>query len=291
MWTHFFHSLSLIDISGYLIIAAILLILCTSLILNMVVRSRYQKLKIDVRAHQRDGVPARHQMLRSLILASEDANWVTDSEADVQTLIEFHFSRYFSWALTAERFLKSAAGMMIVLGLVGTFYGLTLSIGKLVALITEDPSGIAEMTSSLTRGLAGALSGMSVAFSTSLVGILSAIVIMVVGVFRSPADMRNALCLELEVFLSQQRQTHSSQAKRDEPTGQLMNEVAEKLQQAMASFGDSLQLFSGNIRDFKEFNAHLKDNIQRMSLEFSDLSQTLKAHTHANKPDVQGRER
>ena len=37
--------------------------------------------------------------------------------------------------LLAERFVRAATGLVIILGLLGTFYGLTLSIGKLVHLV------------------------------------------------------------------------------------------------------------------------------------------------------------
>jgi methyl-accepting chemotaxis protein len=273
MLTNLFKSLSLVDASGFIIIALILLILGISLLFNGGVRARYAALRRDLRSHERDGTPFRHPLLRGVHSDVTRLQRSGELEGDIQTLIDFHLSKHLSWALTAERFFKAAAGIMIVLGLVGTFYGLTLSIGKLAALITEDASGIAEITASLTQGLAGALSGMSVAFSTSLVGILSAITVMLVGVFRGPRESRNAFILELEVFLRGQAPggSKSSAAESD-----ALRETANTLHHAVASFGDSLQLFSGNIRDFKEFNTHLKDNIQRMSLQFADLSETLK---------------
>jgi hypothetical protein len=45
-------------------------------------------------------------------------------------------------------------------------------------------------------------------------------------------------------------------------------------------FGAALQTFAGTTRDFKEFNLHLKDNVQRMSLSFADASEAVKHHVH-----------
>ena len=45
----------------------------------------------------------------------------------------------------------------------------------------------------------------------------------------------------------------------------------------------ALATFSASTRDFTEFNAHLKDNVQRMSLSFGDLSDTLKSQVVALK--------
>ena len=269
-----FQSLSLVNASGLIIISLIILILVVSLILNSVVRSRYAALRRDLSSHKRDNTPFRHQLLRGINEDVAEVHHSGEVDADLQALIDFHINKHLPWALTAERFFKSAAGIMIVLGLVGTFYGLTLSIGKLTALITADASAITEITASLTQGLAGALSGMSVAFSTSLIGILAAITIMLVGIFRGPAESRNGFILELEFFLRQRANSRQSVASQNDS----LRDTASALQNAVASFGDALQIFSGNIRDFTEFNAHLRDNIQRMSLQFADFSESLKHH-------------
>jgi hypothetical protein len=44
----------------------------------------------------------------------------------------------------------------------------------------------------------------------------------------------------------------------------------------VGKFEAALTRFSGSTRDFQEFNLHLKDNIQRMSLSFGDLSDALR---------------
>lgn len=48
------------------------------------------------------------------------------------------------------------------------------------------------------------------------------------------------------------------------------------LDDAVARFESALEAFAASSREFHEFNAHLKDNIQRMSLSFGDLSEALK---------------
>jgi hypothetical protein len=57
-----------------------------------------------------------------------------------------------------------------------------------------------------------------------------------------------------------------------------------QLEKIVAHFDTALQNFSSSTRDFREFNLHLKDNIQRMSLSFADLSETLKAQASALRP-------
>ena len=52
----------------------------------------------------------------------------------------------------------------------------------------------------------------------------------------------------------------------------------------MAQFENALETFATNTRDFQEFNLHLKDNVQRMSLGFGDLTEALKEHLRALGP-------
>jgi methyl-accepting chemotaxis protein len=294
MWGDFFSSLSLIDLSGYLIIAVILLTLVIAVIANLATRQRYAAIERDLRRHSLSGAPFRHRVLIKIVRDAEKTFGAPAAETGFQALIEHHVSRELKGALMAERFLKSASGLMIVLGLVGTFYGLTLSIGKLVTLITGNASGIAEITESLTKGLAGALSGMSVAFSTSLFGIVAAIAVMLLGVFSNLTDRRSALVLRLEVYLDDLKRAASGGAEAkagvaDSETAALavgtrvadaiadLGTTVTRFQESIAAFDESLAMFSKNTRDFQEFNLHLKDNIQRMSLGFADLSETLKS--------------
>lgn len=282
MWMDLLSSLSLINVSGFIIIGLILLILIVSIVVTLSVRRTYNGIEQDLKEGIRSGMPFRTRFLKKLIEDAREMMPDTSGDSGFQALIEHRFKQELSGALLAERFLKSAAGLLIVLGLVGTFYGLTLSIGKLVALITGDVSGITEMTASLTKGLAGALSGMSVAFSTSLVGIVSAIVVLLIGVFFNLQERRNGIVLRLEVYLDglnrgQQGARESSMGGRSH--AQAAESIAQSvaaLQETVVTFETALKSFSSNTRDFQEFNLHLKDNIQRMSLGFADLGDTLK---------------
>jgi hypothetical protein len=174
----------------------------------------------------------------------------------------------------------------------------------LVALVTGDAAPNTEITESLMSGLAQALSGMSVAFSCSLFGIVSAIVMTLVGVFANVADRRTALMVEIESFIDNElsaaaRQPRAAGSAAPARPGVAMHAAtSEDLERLMQGFGasvDQLQgtvaqfeaalvSFSATTRDFREFNFHLKDNVQRMSLSFGDLSETLKEHSRAIRP-------
>jgi hypothetical protein len=180
--------------------------------------------------------------------------------------------------------VKAATGLTIILELLGTFTGLTMSIGKLATLVSGSTAGVADITESLTRGLTQALSGMSLAFATSLFGIASAIVMTLAGVFFNVADRRTAFTVQLEDYLDnvllaahrQQGGVAVGGGGALEPLVARFGQSVAALEAAVGQFQGALNTFAGTTRDFREFNLHLKDNIQRMSLAFGDLSETLK---------------
>jgi hypothetical protein len=187
-------------------------------------------------------------------------------------------------------------GLLIILGLVGTFYGLTLSIGRLVGLVSgEGIAGTADVAQGLTQGLTQALSGMSVAFTCSLFGIVSAILMTLITVFFNVTDARVALMVEIEGYLDNRLlRALAMNEGGGSPLGAAggMGGIAlsvGQLQAAVGQFEAALQNFSATTRDFREFNLHLKDNVQRLSLSFGDLSETLKAHVNALQQRERGR--
>jgi methyl-accepting chemotaxis protein len=210
----------------------------------------------------------------------------------LQAIIEHHFQSEHAGLLLAERFIRAATGLVIILGLVGTFTGLTLSVGQLVGMLAEDPARGVDVADVATKGLTRALSGMSVAFSASLFGIGSAIVLTLFNVLSNVTDRRQALLTDVEAHL-EKLLVVGPLAARGEP-GEVSPENAELaqivadfgaqvagLESCVMQFGSALQTFAGTTRDFREFNLHLKDNVQRMSLSFADVSEAVKHHVHA----------
>jgi len=57
-----------------------------------------------------------------------------------------------------------------------------------------------------------------------------------------------------------------------------MADSAEIIKNSIDKFDTSLDKFNNNVRDFSEFNHHLKTNIERMSVAFDDLTDNLKRH-------------
>jgi hypothetical protein len=286
-------SLTLIDFSGYLIIGTIVLLLGLSILLTVILRARYGSISADLKANGRGtGSAFQAGVLNAISRDAMEALRRSPSEINTQAIIEHNLQQELRGMLIGERLVKASTGLMIILGLVGTFYGLTLSIGRLSALISGEAADASTITESLTAGLTQALTGMSVAFATSLFGIAAAIVMTLLTVFLSIADRRTALMAQIEayldnVLLSGARPAGAGLGVPGAGSGDLgalvgaFGQSVAQLDQSMQRFETALTAFSTTTRDFREFNAHLKDNVQRMSLSFGDLSETLKDHVRS----------
>jgi hypothetical protein len=264
-------GLSLIDSTGLAILATTLTALVLGIVTNFWLRARYTALEKELR-HAPDGESSfAHPVLRHIV---RDATEAAGRSRDINTqaIIDDCFQSDLRPMLLAERFIRSATGLVIILGLLGTFYGLTLSIGKIVHLVGAETTGAADVAQGVSQGLTNALSGMAVAFSNSLVGILSAVILTVLGILSNVSDRRTAVMIQIETYLDRIR-TQRPGGETD-LTG--FGPAIALLDSAVARFESALQGFATSTKDFSDFNAHLKDNVQRLSLTFADMRDSLK---------------
>lgn len=306
------------------IIAAILGILAFAFIATVSVKRKYRNLAKDLGVNKSfDNPKFEHDVLNHIVEEFREAASKNPDSVNTQAIIERNFNEELKKLQLGERFVKKSVSLMIILGLLGTFYGLTLSIGKLVELLTINGGGEAlDSVDSIVDGLINSVRGMSVAFVTSLFGIVSSVIITVTNVFYSIEDARTELMVEIEEYLDnrlgrvliKRPETAMVQAgermqtaidgfgeKIEKSFRELASEVgyriltatdgigksSDALYAAVDKFEKSLSDFSDNTRDFSEFNYHLKNNIQRMSLSFSDFSDDMKKSTEDLKSTVE----
>lgn len=282
-------SLALLDMSGLVLLGAIVATLVASLLANAAVHRRYAALsRVVTRLASGGADPADVPtgVLARILREVVEARRRHGGEVNTQAIIEESFHKELRGVLAAERFVKAATGLVIILGLMGTLYGNTLSIGKLVGLVGANGAGAEDLTEALTRGLTDALRGMSVAFVASFTGVASAVVLTVANAVANVGERRVAAMVEIEGYVD-------NVVLGGEPVGvggasQAMTEAfaasVAQLDEVVARFDHSLRTFAASTRDFQEFNHHLKDNVQRMSLGFGDMSDALRAHAAAFSP-------
>jgi hypothetical protein len=282
-------GLGLVDSTGLAILATILLSFCLAVAASLRLRARYSALERDLERNGGVDPAFDHPVLDHVVRAAREAARRAD-EPNTQAIVEERFQAELGTLLLGERFVKAATGLVIILGLLGTFYGLTLSIGKIVHLVAVETAAGTDVVQGVSTGLTQALSGMAVAFSNSLVGIVSAVILTVLGVVCNPTDRRVALMVRIETLLDRVVALERG-ARGDTPAERAVagfGDTVSRLEGVVARFESALQAFATSTRDFREFNAHLKDNVQRMSLSFGDLSDTLKSQIGALKNGSQG---
>jgi hypothetical protein len=251
MTTSIVDGLTLVDSTGRAILGATLAVLAAGMGAHAWLRVRYASLQRDLETNADAQPQFRHPVLGRVVRDAMDAAR-RSSEPNVQAIIEDRFQSELRPMLLAERFLRGATGLVLVLGLLGTFYGLTLSIGKLVHLVSSDTSAATDIAQTMTQGLTEALAGMAVAFSNSLLGIGSAVVLTILGMVNNVTDRRTALMVRLETYLD--RLVARADHRGSQGAGQVQGfaEAVARLEGAVARFEGALLGFAESTKDLRE---------------------------------------
>jgi len=251
-------GLSLVDSVGHLILGTTLAVLILALGANFALGARYARLERALRKSGPLGRSFAHGVLDRIVRDAQDAQ-SRSPEVNTQAIIEEAFQAELGRLLLAERFVKAATGLVIILGLLGTFYGLTLSVGRLVHLVSADAGGGTDLSRAMTTGLTQALMGMAVAFSNSLLGISSAVILTVAGIFSNVTDRRVALMVQVETHLDRLLAAPTSSHRGDGVERALagFGESVERLGASVARFESALTGLAADTKDLKEFNIHI----------------------------------
>lgn len=297
------------------LILGIVGIFVAALITTIIIRKKYININKDLSDYEnRKREEYDHEILNLIIEDYKNAAQGNYNEVNTQAIIERNFNNALKGVNIGERFVKNAVSLMIILGLLGTFYGLTLSIGKLVELLSA--SGNVDMLSSMdsiVSGLINSVKGMSVAFVTSLFGIACSVILTIFHIIYDVESEREDLMVQIEAYLDNnvaleisknQENEHeifnkaladtfknlgnqienSFQYVIDEFSKNLSGATSEiglsskALLESIHLFDKSLEKFIENTRDFSEFNYHLRTNIERMNVSFADLTEDLKEY-------------
>ncbi len=149
----------------------------------------------------------------------------------------------------ARDITRYIVNLLIFLGLLGTFYGLATTVPAVVETIrslapTEGETGM-EVFNRLMTGLEKQLSGMGVAFSSSLLGLAGSLVVGLLELFASHGQ--NRFYRELEEWLSSITRLGFS-AEGDGESGSADLGAVAQLAEHMAERMDALQGFLEEMR-------------------------------------------
>jgi hypothetical protein len=294
------------------IIGIIVVLFLATLIYSGVIRSTYKNLIKDINDKEnRKNKLFKYKMHNDIVDDFNGALTQNVDEINTISIIEKNISRHMSGIHLGERFVKKSVSLMIILGLLGTFYGLILSIEELVTMLgdSEQISGV----ESITSGLISSITGMSVAFVTSMFGIGASILTNILTIIFGLSDAKESLIIHIEEYLdnhlmisknglgpvdedgntalslsfdrfndtltsSLKRVADDMSNKMNEATGDLVL-TAESVKSSVVKFDHALNMFSDNIRDFTEFNHHLRANIQRLNVGLDNFNDQIEEKT------------
>lgn len=183
---------------GLIVIVAIVALFALAVLLLFYVSARYKHLSSMVTG----SLDKDNGFLRFVVNDFASAYKKYGLEVNTPALVQNAVSVKLSGLLLIERFLNNAVSLFVTLGLFGTFLGLSLSVSSLTELIGySNTDQWLSVLDSVGEGLMSALSGMGVAFYTSLVGVACSILLTLLRSVFSPQAQREKLETQVELWL------------------------------------------------------------------------------------------
>ncbi|MBW4645871.1 MAG: hypothetical protein KME23_23270 [Goleter apudmare HA4340-LM2] len=125
--------------------------------------------------------------------------------------------------------------LLLAFGLLGTFVGITLNLGALSQTINQSiTSNINDLIAELNQPL----SGMSIAFTTSLVGLLFSIGLTVFNWFKNTTLLKHQLISSLEDYLDN---IYQPQVQGDTRLDKIVNKMVSQQDLFLTSFGSTVR--------------------------------------------------
>lgn len=172
-------------------------------------------------------------------------------------------------------------GLLVFLGLMGTFYGLLETVGSVAGVINAldvTSADSAALFTNLKEGLAAPLSGMGTAFSSSLFGLAGSLILGFLDLQTSQAQ--NAFYTDLEDWMT-------SMTELDHPVSAMQSNAGGPEMQAMIdSIGASMQNQNSSqnaIRAMAELARGIDGLVKHIRTEQEDLRAYITEQSETNK--------
>lgn len=285
-------KLSNMPFAGVAVIVIIAALFILSVILLFSVYLRYKRLTAQIRG----GAEQKNSFMKFIVNDFADGYRRYGAEVNTPAIITNAVKTKLSSALLVERFLNNAVSLFVTLGLFGTFLGLSLSVSSLTELISySNTSEWLSVLDSVGDGLMSALSGMGVAFYTSLAGVACAIILTVLRTIFNLQSERETLETRLELWLdhsiapmlptdnvkSDAELVHqminglnaaaAAMDKTLKDSTAAMQKTSDNANLQLNAFNKTVGSFNEGVRDFSEFNYNLRGTVERMDVAARDL--------------------
>ena len=288
---------------GLTVIVVILSLFVLAVVLLFITCARYARLSSLVNG----GLKRDNSFLRFVVNDYAEAYKRQGKDVNTPAVIANGISVKLAGSLLCERLLNNAVSLFVTLGLFGTFLGLSLSVSSLTEMLGfTNNSEWLSVLDSVGGGLMSALSGMGVAFYTSLVGVACSIILTILRSIFSVQNARDKLETRLELWLDHEvAPTLPTEAPKDDAdlVHQMvlaLNKTSDELDRTLkaaaadmdktlkgateelktaiaasrtpiAAMNKTVENFNTGVRDFSEFNYNLRGTVERMDVAVRDL--------------------
>lgn len=278
--------------AGIVVIIAIVILFGLAVILLFHTYLRYKHLARMVNGP----LNRENPFLRNTVNQFAEAYAKYGQETNTPAIISDSVATHLSGLMLCERFISNAVSLFVTLGLFGTFLGLSLSVSSLTELISySNTSEWLSVLDSVGGGLMSALSGMGVAFYTSLVGVACSIILTILRSIFSPQSMREKLETRLELWLDHTispnlptnaakddvELVHQMIGALDKASEEMSNSLKNSTNSIMHTleaskvpldaFNKTVTAFNSGVRDFSEFNYNLRGTVERMDVSVREV--------------------
>ena len=277
---------------GLTVIVVILSLFVLAVVLLFITCARYARLSSLVNG----GLKRDNSFLRFVVNDYAEAYKRQGKDVNTPAVIANGISVKLAGSLLCERLLNNAVSLFVTLGLFGTFLGLSLSVSSLTEMLGfTNNSEWLSVLDSVGGGLMSALSGMGVAFYTSLVGVACSIILTLLRSIFSAQAAREKLETRLELWLDHEvAPTLPTEAPKDDADlvhqmvlaldrtsdsmDKTLRSATDELKAALASsrtpiaaMNKTVESFNEGVRDFSEFNYNLRGTVERLDVTVRDL--------------------
>ena len=290
--------------SGIIVISIIAALFVLAVILLFYVRLRYRLLEGKASGTNLESRGFRAALLSEYTAAYKQYGQNVNTPAIISDVVGGRLGGL----LLGERFLNNAVSLFVTLGLFGTFLGLSMSVSSLTELISlSNTSEWLSIMDSVGGGLMSALSGMGVAFYTSLFGAGCSIILTILRTILSPQAAREKLEGRLELWLDTEiaptlqtdatkddaelvmrlidalndsvgeirsalRTSAEAYARSTQASVTALTKATAEQKEGLKHFDESLNKFSSGVHDFSEVDYNLRGSVERMDLAVRDLA-------------------
>jgi hypothetical protein len=209
----------------------------------------------------------------ALISHVDNVDTAEFSAGEIETIPLTVFGKTMT-ASAAQSWLRQAPGILISLGLLGTFFGLTVGLGQINGILTKDATPSQTMTA-----LSSIVAPMGTAFETSLVGLFLSLVVLI---WSQANGTRN--CLErCELLLSSWLETVLPQylgSKLMTPLRQSIEDLNGAVRELPVTLNQAIQesmsnAFAAKLDQIFNANAELAAEAQVSVRQLSAISNSL----------------